>query len=145
MNVSWLMAVGCWLIALAVPRATSHERRATSQRTTWDSVYTVAQAARGETLYVKSCARCHRESLSGADESPPLAGASFLANWNGLPLSNLEERIRTTMPTDSVGIYDRRVVTDVITYLLKANGFPAGGTELSSDSLKTVVLRAEKR
>src|SRR6266699_2992676 len=56
----------------------------------------------------------------------PLTGSAFLGNWNGLPLSDLQTRIRTTMPSDSVGIYDRQLVTDVIAYLLKANGFPAG-------------------
>jgi mono/diheme cytochrome c family protein len=117
-----------------------------AERTTWDGVYTVDQAVRGESLYVRSCARCHQASLAGADESPPLAGGAFLGNWNGLALSNLETRIRTTMPSDSVGIYDRRVVTDVIAYLLKANGFPAGASELASseDSLKTITLRVTK-
>jgi mono/diheme cytochrome c family protein len=117
-----------------------------TERTTWDAVYSEAQAVRGESLYVRSCARCHQASLAGADESPPLAGGAFLGNWNGLPLSNLEVRVRTTMPSDSVGIYDRRVVTDVIAYLLKANGYPAGAAPLSSDadSLKAIVLRVAK-
>jgi mono/diheme cytochrome c family protein len=138
-------AFGMTIAGLAA--APSAQRSALSaDRTAWDSVYSATQAGRGESLYVKSCARCHRASLSGGDESPPLAGGGFLGNWNGVPLSELESRIRTTMPPDSVGIYDRRVVTDVIAYLLKANGFPSGPRDLASetDSLATIMLRVAR-
>ncbi|MDB4875345.1 MAG: cytochrome c, class [Gemmatimonadetes bacterium] len=117
-----------------------------AERTVWDSVYTAAQASRGETLYVKSCARCHQVSLAGADESPPLTGGAFMGNWSGLPLADLQNRIRTTMPSDSVGIYNRQLVTDVMAYLLKANGFPAGATELPTDTeaLRGIMMRASR-
>jgi len=130
--------------AVVQPRHDTAPTRAS--RTVWDSVYSVAQAARGESLYAKSCARCHGPSLSGADESPPLAGGAFLGNWNGLPLSDLQTRIRTTMPSDSVGIYDRQLVTDVMAHLLRANGFPPGPAALPTDldSLKDIVIRTGK-
>jgi hypothetical protein len=114
--------------------------------TVWDSVYSPQQASRGETSYVKACARCHGASLGGVDQSPPLIGSGFLGNWNGLPLSDLQERIRTTMPPDSIGLYDRQFVTDVMAYLLKTNGFPAGTAELSAetDRLKSIVVQAAK-
>jgi hypothetical protein len=50
------------------------------------------------------------------------------------------------MPSDSVGIYKPNVVTDVMAFLLKANGFPAGTAELPADSavLKTIVLRTSR-
>jgi mono/diheme cytochrome c family protein len=112
----------------------------------WDSVYTLSQASVGEAAYAKTCARCHGASLSGADEASPLSGSAFLGNWNGLPLSDLQTRIRTTMPTDSVGIYDRQIVTDVIAYLLKANGFPAGQVDLPKDvePLKEIMIRSSR-
>ena len=119
---------------------------ARAERTVWDSVYSAAQATRGETAYVKSCARCHGASLSGGDQATPLSGSAFLGNWNGLPLSDLQRRIKTTMPSDSVGIYDRQLVTDVIAYLLKANGFPAGGADLPTDldALSGIVVRTSR-
>ena len=115
-------------------------------RTVWDSVYSVPQAARGESTYARACARCHGATLTGANEAPPLAGSGFLGNWNGLALNELENRIRTTMPSDSVGIYNRTLVVTVMAYLLKANGFPAGATDLpeSVDSLKEIVLQTSK-
>lgn len=138
------------LLALAVtPAIAFASGRATSRhaaKTVWDSVYTTAQAGRGETSYAKTCARCHGASLGGGDESPALTGGNFLGNWNGLPLSELQTRIKTTMPSDSVGIYDMKLVTDVMAYLLKANGFPAGQAELSvqTDSLKDIVMKTSR-
>lgn len=125
----------------AVPRSSE-----VSSPTVWDSVYSPAQAGRGETAYVKVCARCHQASLGGADQSPPLAGAAFLGNWNGLTLSDLHDRIRTTMPPDSIGIVDRQVVTDVMAYMLRANGFPAGAADLSSDAdhLKAIAIQVSR-
>lgn len=131
---------------LAANRPTRHLAPRGMGRTVWDSVYSSAQAARGETAYVKACARCHGPSLAGADQSPALVGSAFLGNWNGLPLSELHTRIRSTMPSDSVGILDTRLVTDVTAYLLKVNGFPEGARELPSeiDSLKTILLQASR-
>jgi mono/diheme cytochrome c family protein len=147
-SLRWLGA--CVFVALAPVLAMEIESRTafarSSTRTVWDSVYTLSQAGRGEAAYAKSCARCHGASLSGGDESPPLTGSAFLGNWNGLPLSDLHTRIRTTMPTDSVGIYDRQLVTDVIAYLLKANGFPAGQTDLPTDiePLKQILVQSSR-
>jgi mono/diheme cytochrome c family protein len=134
------------VVPLIAADARSRSSQARAQRTVWDSVYTQAQASRGETAYAKSCARCHGASLAGGDESPALSGGSFLGNWNGLPVSDLHTRIKTSMPSDSVGIYDRQLVSDVIAYLFKVNGFPAGPAELSKDldPLKEITIRSSR-
>lgn len=144
----WLAASA---LAAIVPLSALHlaTRASAAQagaRTVWDSVYTVSQAAAGEAAYAKTCARCHGAALSGGDESPPLTGSGFLGNWNGLPLSDLQTRIRTTMPTDSVGIYERQLITDVMAFLLKANGFPAGQADLPADlePLKQITMQSSK-
>jgi len=115
-------------------------------KTVWDSVYTVEQAARGESAYAKGCARCHGAALTGGDQSPPLTGSAFLGNWNGQSLIDLQQRIKTTMPSDSIGIYDAKFVTDVVAFVLKANGFPAGQAELPNDdaALKEIAIRASR-
>jgi len=58
----------------------------------------------------------------------------------------LQTRIKTTMPSDSVGVYDMKLVTDVMAFLLKSNGFPAGAVELSTatDSLKDIMLKTNR-
>src|SRR3954463_1247696 len=132
-----ILGTAAWSRASA-PRAAA--------RTVWDSVYTAAQASRGETAYAKTCARCHGASLGGGDESPALTGGNFLGNWNGLPVSDLQTRVKTTMPSDSVGIYPPQLVIDVIAYLFKANGFPAGQVELpkEGDPLKEIVIKTSR-
>jgi len=109
-------------------------------RSTWDSVFTVEQAARGEKIYGETCARCHRATLGGGDESPALTGSGFMSSWSGQTLHELHERVRTTMPTDTPAVYSRQQVTDVIAYMLRFNGFPPGTTELThaADALKTI-------
>ena len=138
-----LPALVALLVTAAWSRATAPRSAA---RTVWDSVYTTAQAARGETAYAKTCARCHGASLGGGDESPALTGGNFLGNWNGLPVSDLATRVKTTMPSDSVGIYPPQLVIDVIAYLFKANGFPAGQTELpkEGDALKEITIKTSR-
>lgn len=117
-----------------------------AERTTWDSVFTAAQAERGQSAYKEACARCHRESMAGADEAPALTGSAFMSAWNGQTLGDLHERIRTSMPTDTPGVYGRQQVTDVIAYMLQFNGYPAGAAELSkeSEALKEVRFVAGK-
>jgi mono/diheme cytochrome c family protein len=143
-RVPILLGIFAAPLIIAGTRAPSHAR--VSDKTVWDSVYSLGQAARGETAYARACARCHGAALSGGDQSPPLSGSAFLGNWNETPLSDLQTRILTTMPSDSVGIYKPNVVTDVMAFLLKANGFPAGTAELPADSavLKTIVLRTSR-
>jgi len=110
-------------------------------RTVWSGVFTAAQADRGGTVYAQSCANCHGAGLEGADMSPALSGAAFMASWNDLTLGDLFERIRISMPADRPGSLSRPQMADVIAYLLRANQFPAGATELPTD---TPALRAMK-
>ena len=112
-----------------------------ADRTTWDSVFTVEQAARGEIAYEATCAKCHQQSLSGADAAPALAGGTFLGNWNGLSIAELHDRVRQTMPPADPGKYGRQHVTDVIAYMLSVNGFPAGRAELPVEAASLQGIR----
>jgi mono/diheme cytochrome c family protein len=138
---------GLAVLPLIAARARPFTHRATLDRTTWDSVYSAAQAGRGESSYAKTCARCHGAALGGGDEATPLSGSAFLGNWNGQAVSDLQKRIIETMPSDSVGIYDRKLASDVIAFLLRSNGFPAGAADLSvePDSLKAITIATEKK
>jgi cytochrome c5 len=117
-----------------------------ADRTTWDSVYTDAQAVRGQVFYAATCQACHLASLSGADQVPALAGGAFVGKWDGLTLGALHDRVRRTMPPSAPGTYARGDITDVIAYLLRENEFPAGMRELSSeaDSLAAIRIAAAR-
>ncbi|QJR35817.1 c-type cytochrome [Gemmatimonas groenlandica] len=133
-----LIVMPLWAGLAATPDAAAHGRQ--NERTTWDSVFSATQAGRGETTYKQLCARCHMETLAGGDEAGELTGSAFMSSWNGQTLAELHERIRTTMPTDTPGVYTSQQVTDVIAYMLRFNGFPPGSVELThtNDALKSI-------
>jgi mono/diheme cytochrome c family protein len=112
----------------------------------WDGVYTPEQAKRGQPIYNKYCASCHGEQLTGGEDSPPLTGGAFLANWNGLTVGDLFERIRVSMPQDRPGRLTRQQNADILSFLLSANQFPIGTVELSSETepLKQIRFEAKK-
>jgi len=118
---------------LASPTVTIHKWHQYPPHSVWDSVYSVEQAARGDTAYKKTCVRCHGASLTGGEEALPLSGNAFLSNWNGLPLSDLYERIRNSMPPDKPKTVGKQDLADILAYLLSQNQFPAGQTELAND------------
>src|SRR5215467_14013692 len=115
-----------------------------SQRTVWDGVYTGDQAKRGEAAFVQACSNCHGRTLEGADMTPALTGGAFTANWDGLTLGDLFDRIRTSMPADRPGSLSRQDNADVIAYILRFNQFPSGKEELPRDALvlKQILFKA---
>jgi quinoprotein glucose dehydrogenase len=115
-------------------------------RSVWDGVYTQDQAERGHSLYNQHCASCHGDTLAGGEVPPPLAGGDFLANWSGLTVGDLFERIRRSMPQDDPGRLSRQQKADVLAYIFSFNKFPAGKTELAHDTelLKQIRIEATK-
>lgn len=104
---------------------------------TWDGVYSDAQAQRGRQQYLQHCALCHAPSLQGNYVSPPLVG-EFMPDWGGSPLSDLYDFISTTMPLDKPGSLNAGAYADIVAYLLKANGFPSGASDLQPDALQSI-------
>jgi len=115
-------------------------------KTTMDGVYTAAQAARGEKVYTDSCASCHQTDLSGGGQTPELAGPEFNSDFKDLPLSDLFDRTRLTMPADKPGSLTPAQAADLIAFLLMKAKLPAGQTELPLDmaALKTITFIAPK-
>jgi S-disulfanyl-L-cysteine oxidoreductase SoxD len=117
-----------------------------AERSVWDGVYTAEQSKRGETLYANNCASCHGSALGGGESAPPLTGGEFFANWNGLTLGDLFDRIRVSMPADRPGKLSREQNADVLAFMLSVSQFPTGKTELEhqSEILKQIRFEAEK-
>lgn len=114
--------------------------------TTWSGVYTEEQAKLGMTAYVKHCAECHGEDLGGDGFAPALTGPEFLSNWSGLTIGELFDRIRISMPPTTPNAVTPKEKVEIIAYLLKADGFPAGTTELPTtvDALKAIKFESNK-
>lgn len=136
--VHWSMAAAAAAIAVQAQEG---------PRTIWDGVFSAEQAARGRQRYEVSCAYCHRDDLSGGggDEPgaapPALTGDDFLAAWANLDVASLIGLTSTTMPYQRPKL-DPNTYRDIVSYLLQANGAPAGRAELPTemDELKRIVI-----
>ena len=112
-------------------------------RSVWDGVYTEAQAKRGEAVYRVKCASCHGVTLEGIETAGPLAGARFSANWNGVSVGDLLERVRVSMPNDRPGTLSRQQIADVLAYVFSVNRFPAGKAELARQTELLKLIKFE--
>lgn len=119
-----------------------------AKRSVWDGVYTDAQAQRGETQYSRNCQSCHGADLSGnpVDEVPSLVWDAFITQWSDRTVKDLFDTVKRSMPRDSPGTLNTRAYVDVIAYVLQANKFPSGTTDLSlnPDALGRIVIEKKR-
>ena len=131
---------GIGVMAVVWALTASAQMSAQAGKTVWDGVYTDAQAGRGKTLYIASCAACHQEGMQGADLAPALKGDEFLLLWNDRPMSDLVERITKTMPQDAPGTLSPEANADIVAYMLQVNRFPTGAAELPVDAAAQTTI-----
>ena len=107
--------------------------------------YSEVQAARGARAYDDNCAACHGLKLEGGS-SVPLSGAAFQARWvdGGRTVDEFFYIVRTLMPNDRPASLSKQQYIDIVSYVLKVNGYRAGSQELLPDAsvLKDMMLRS---
>jgi hypothetical protein len=92
---------------------------------------------RGEAAYSNSCSGCHE----GQDaDGPQLTGMAFLDRWREDTLEPLFTFMKTRMPGNLPGSLEERSYTDVLAYVLQANGLPPGKSELSASAVGSIQL-----
>ena len=133
-----LIVIAAALLLIMVPSQTT--------RTVWDGVYTEGQSKRGQATFIQNCSACHGEDFNGGEIAPALFGVNFMANWNGLTVGDLAERIRNSMPPDNPEKITREQRADIVTAILAANSFPTGRTELDSrtEVMKQIKIEMKK-
>jgi mono/diheme cytochrome c family protein len=132
------------LAALAlIPLATAFVLA--QEKTVWDGIYTDEQANRGKQLYSDACASCHGPELTGGEMAPPLVGGDFTADWNGLTVGDLFDRIRISMPQNAPGSLTGAQNADVLAFVLQVNKFPAGQTELAKDAMMLKAIKFDTK
>ena len=115
-----------------------------SMATVWDGVFSQEQAAEGAAQYELSCLACHSADLRGSSTSPSLVGGGFLFFWQDKPLSELFTTIQTRMPTDAPNSLPIRTYLNILSYILEANKFPAGGSDLLDPAaLRQIIITAK--
>ena len=141
--------IGATRVGASVLMAERRDSRSAAgqERSVWDGVYTEEQSQRGERTYSDSCANCHAADLTGSQVVPALVGADFLTKWNGSMVSDLFDRVRTTMPQDGPGSLSPAQYADVLAFMLNKNKFPGGTTDLPADldGLKTIRIEPSKQ
>lgn len=133
-----------------IPLATVFMLRTTvrlhaQDKSVWDGIYTDDQANRGKQLYSDACASCHGPELTGGEMAPPLVGGDFMSDWNGLTVGDLFERIRISMPQNAPGSLSGQQNADILAFMLQANKFPTGTTELGKDAMMLKAIKFETK
>ncbi|HWU55933.1 MAG TPA: cytochrome c [Rhizomicrobium sp.] len=125
--------LGMTAVALAWSASVMGLKAQAPAKTVWSGVFSADQATQGKTVFDNKCAICHGAEMNGGEMAPPLAGASFVANWSGQTLGDLFTRIHSTMPANDPGSMNNAETTLVLAYILSFNQFPAGAAPLPSD------------
>src|SRR5688572_32145661 len=108
----------------------------TERKTVWTGAYTPAQAERGQAQYEQNCSGCHRGNEQLVNPDSRLKGNQFMQRWREDNVESLFSLIKATMPRRDPGSLSDDTYIDIISFLLKENGFPAGEQELAGGSLK---------
>ncbi len=115
--------------AVTTPSVEGQTAGAAPPASTKGRVYSIAQAARGELTYMNKCVSCH---------PPGTYKGNVFMNWQGRSLAELLAFLMEKMPKSDPGSLAPKEYAQVISYLLKINGNPAGRVELPAD---TAALR----
>ncbi len=106
--------------------------------------YTHEQAEVGVAVYLEACADCHLANLRGDFEAPELAGRSFRRAWGDVPIRELLENIRTTMPEDDPESLSDEEYTAVVAYIIRENGGALGGVSLADDAAAGAAMSGQE-
>src|SRR4051812_27381354 len=117
-------AVPAYVLSMAAPQT------GTSLKTFRESIFTAEQASRGEQVYAARCSKCHGDDLLGMEMAPALTGATFRKAWETQPLLTLANRIKATMPPTAPNSLSASQITDLMSFILKANEIRPGNTAL---------------
>jgi S-disulfanyl-L-cysteine oxidoreductase SoxD len=115
------------------------------QASTATGAYSAEQAQQGKAIYQNQCTICHGNALEGQGLNSPLAGSVFVNKWSGQTVADLFAKTIVMMPAMNPGTLTPNDTAKVIAYILSANKFPAGTTELPSDPRSLEMIHIEKQ
>ena len=89
------------------------------------SSFTADQADRGRDMFRASCTECHYSS--------EFADSQFKFKWSRRSAGSLFQLIQTSMPETAPGSLAPEETVDLVTYIMRMNGFEPGDSELVAD------------
>lgn len=107
----------------ATPPAAAGE--ATTMASAGGSTFSDEQADRGRDIFRAACTECHYSS--------EFSDSQFKFKWSRRSAGNLYQLIQTSMPETAPGSLSPAETVDIVTYIMRMNGFEPGGVELSSE------------
>ena len=122
-------------IVVLPKEASGQQAMPNGQRSTGVGVYSREQWMRGRDLYAGMCAGCHPAVTH--------VGPVFTRSWAGKKLSELFGFLRERMPKNDPGSLSEQEYVDVMSYMLRLNGMPAGVEEMPPDSLELTKIRID--
>jgi hypothetical protein len=87
--------------------------------------------------YGQSCAGCHALAPEG---KAPLVGDAFWKSFAQKNVGELLEFVSTYMPNGTPGSLSKSSYEEIVAFILKSNGFPAGTTDLGPNTVAEVQI-----
>ena len=134
MSPRWTLHFLACILVLTV-EAGGQSPASNGQRSTGQGVYNREQWMRGRDVYAGLCAGCHPAVTH--------VGPQFTTSWAGKKLSDLFGFLRERMPKNDPGGLSEQEYVDVMSYMLRLNGMPAGADELPADSVALTKIRID--
>jgi mono/diheme cytochrome c family protein len=136
--MSRLPVLALTILGVAFGSAGAQSTDSTSrQKSVLQGVYSDEQATRGDSEHQANCGACH-----GTEN---YAGDAFVRTWAGRTAFDLFDQLKTTMPEDNPGGLSAQQYTDIIAYIFKINGLPAGAEPLPADPEALRLIRIEAK
>lgn len=92
---------------------------------TGSATFTEAQADRGRDTFRGMCTECHYSS--------EFSDSQFKFKWSRRSAGNLFALIQNEMPETAPGSLTPEEAVEIVSYILRMNGFDAGASELAPD------------
>jgi hypothetical protein len=132
-RLAWIFVGSLWALAVCVrgldavglPRVQDAPVEMT--KSTRAGVFTAAQAESGQAIYESTC-------LGGCHSLASHRGVAFRQRWDGHPVFELYQVINEEMPKDDPGSLTADQSLQLVAYMLKLNGLPAGSDRLPTDA-----------
>lgn len=113
--------------------------RTAQPSTVLDGVSTREQAECGRRAYRQYWTYCHHDDLRGGEDlkvvPPALVGLAFSEQWVGKTVCDYFSTVSGTMPWERTPL-TAPVYADIVAYIFKENGYPAGTWELPADTVR---------
>lgn len=96
--------------------------------------FTQGQVDRGRAAYNANCAACHGYDLQNGTHRTPLIGQSFIVGWGQRSTLEYYRYVSYRMPYREPGSLTPETYTDIVAYILAANGARPGSEAMTPQS-----------